>query len=106
MWERVQEIFWSIVYFWTGWHILDRMFPTSVSFFLDGRSNMTPEIARTRECWQRIMIEPPGPDYPEGRFQMCTATRCASWRFLNSPVSWKRAFTRRRGRCATSHHYY
>jgi hypothetical protein len=101
---------WEWIFFYTKLQLFDRLFPATCAFFLDGRSKMLPAVARTRECWERIRLpfgHPDGMNRPgEGRFgitfQRCTNTRCKSWRYLDSPISWRRIFTSRRGVCMTS----
>jgi Plant transposon protein len=78
-----------------NWHIVERLFPNTCSFWLDGRSKHTPEQARTRTC--HVV-----PYSPNGKPQMCLATDCNAWRWKRHPLNWRGMFTRRRGRCATS----
>ena len=82
------------IWYW-NWHIIERLFPLTCSFWLDGRSKHTAEQARTRTCH----IAPYGAD---GKPQLCLATDCNAWRWTRHPLHWRNTFTRRRGRCATS----
>jgi hypothetical protein len=82
------------IWYW-NWHIIERLFPLTCSFWLDGRSKHTAEQARTRTCH----IAPYGTD---GKPQLCLATDCNAWRWTRHPLHWRNTFTRRRGRCATS----
>ena len=84
----------SSIFYW-NWAVLERLFPATCSFWLDGRSKQTPEQARTRNCH----IQPFASD---GKPHMCIATDCTAWRWSRHPLHWRAAFTRRRGRCATS----
>ena len=82
------------IWYW-NWHIIERLFPLTCSFWLDGRSKHSPEQARTRTCH----VVPYGTD---GKPQFCLATDCNAWRWTRHPLHWRNTFTRRRGRCATS----
>jgi hypothetical protein len=82
------------VFYW-NWHVVERLFPNTCSFWLDGRSKHTPEQARTRTC--HVV-----PYSPNGKPQMCLATDCNARRWTRHPLNWRGMFTRRRGRCATS----
>jgi hypothetical protein len=87
---------WEWIFFYTKFKLFDRLFPTTASFFLDGRSRMTPEAAERGLC--HLMVR--GLD---GEFMRCVSVRCRAWRYVNShPLSWRRALTARRGVCATS----
>ena len=87
---------WEWIFFYTKFQLFDRLFPTTTSFFLDGRSRMTPDVARTRKCHWIIRDA-------HGQLMNCISTDCNAWRYINShPLGWKRVFTKRRGACATS----
>ena len=87
---------WGWIFFYTKLNLFDRLFPSTASFFLDGRSRMNPDIARTRKC--HLIIRD-----AHGELMNCVATDCNAWRYIKShPLSWRRIGTIRRGACATS----
>ena len=84
-----------LIWYW-NWAILERLFPATCSFWLSGQSKHLPEEARRRTCH----IQPINPT--NGKPITCVAAGCNAWRWTRHPLHWRAAFTKRRGRCATS----